>query len=84
MKYVKRTGQTVFIIGLLVLCILSIIGVVYLTKMAYNDKRLEDGSYCGATETERNIARITVVAIWIMFAWIIIGTTLKEVWKDTC
>lgn len=81
--YLKKTGTSIFIIGLLVLSVLSILGLVYLTKMAYSDKKQDNGNYCGdTTQTERNIARLAIIALWLQFTWIVIGSFIKEVWTN--
>lgn len=81
--YIKKTGATVFIIGLLVLSILSILGLVYLSKMAFSDEKQADGTYCGNTSTtERNIARLAIVTLWLQLAWVVLGSFIKEVWTN--
>jgi hypothetical protein len=81
--YVKKTAITIFIIGLLVLTILSILGTVYLTKMAFSDEKRADGNYCGGTTTtERNIARLAIVTIWLQFSWIVIGSFIRPIWEN--
>lgn len=80
---VKKTLTTVFLIGLLILAVLSVIGLVYLSQMAYSNDKTPDGKYCGGTtNTERNIARLSVIALWIQFAWIVLGSVLQPVWQD--
>lgn len=79
--YVKKTIATIFLIGLFVLAILSVIGLVYLSQMAYTDDKLTNGNYCGNTSTtERNIARLAIVVLWIQFAWIMIGSFVQPIW----
>lgn len=74
--YVKKTATSVFIIGLLALTIFSVLGTIYLTKMAYSKDDLP-----GITQTEKNIARLAIVTIWLQFTWIILGSILQNVWK---
>lgn len=79
----KKTLTTVFLIGLLVLAILSVIGLVYLSQMAYTNDTDSDGRYCGGTsKTERNIARLAILALWLQFAWIVLGSVLQPVWTQ--
>jgi hypothetical protein len=81
--YVKKTAMTIFMIGLLVLTILSILGTVYLSKMAFSDEKRADGTYCGGvTETERNIARLAIVTIWVQFTWIVVGSFIRPIWEN--
>ena len=81
--YLKRTATTAFILGLLTLTILSILGTVYLTKMAFSDDKGTDGTYCGrTTQTERNIARLAIVTIWLQFAWVVVGSFLQPIWTN--
>lgn len=84
MQLIKKTVSTIFVLGLLILAILSVLGLVYLSKMAYSDKRQIDGQYCGDTsQTERNIARLAILLLWIQFAWIIIGSFIQPIWRDS-
>lgn len=74
MEYAKKTVQTVFLVGLLVLVILSVLGTIYLSKMAW-----DKSGKCGSLSTnEKNIAKLTTIAIWLLFAWIVLGTFLKD------
>ena len=81
--YVKKTAITIFMIGLLVLTILSILGTVYLSKMAFgNDQRL-DKTYCGGlSSTEKNIARLAIVLIWVQFIWVVAGSFIRPIWEN--
>ena len=84
MKYVKKTITAVFIVGLLVFAILSVIGMVYLSQMAFSDKKQDDGQCFGDTNTtERNIARLTIIVLWIQMAWIVIGSYLQSSWENS-
>ena len=77
MLYAQKSAMTVFIVGLLVLAVLSVVGLVYLSQMAFSDEVMQNGKYCGNTNTtERNISRLTIVLLWVQFAWI-----LLPVWK---
>jgi hypothetical protein len=79
---VKKTAITIFLIGLLILTVLSIVGMVYLSKMAFNSEQQPDGNYCGnITSTERNIARIAVITVWLQFVWIVMGSLIQSVWS---
>jgi len=81
--YIKKTATTIFIIGLLILTILSILGTVYISKMTFTNQKQDDGTYCGGlTETERNIARLAIITIWIQFVWIVAGSFLQSVWAN--
>lgn len=78
--YVKKSAIGIFLIGLLVLAIMSLLGMVYMTKMAFNNDVQTDGKYCGQlTETERNIARLSILSIWGLLTWVIIGSAFKSV-----
>jgi hypothetical protein len=80
-KYVKKTVSTVFLIGLLVLAVMSVVGMVYLSQMAYSSTQQSDGKYCGGlTLSQRNIARLATIVLWIQFAWIILGSFLQPIW----
>jgi hypothetical protein len=76
-----KSAHSIFIIGLLVFAILSAIGLVYLSQMAFTNKKDANGKYCGGlNETQRNIARLAVIALWVQFAWIVAGSTLQSIW----
>lgn len=80
LRLVNKTALSLFIIGLLVMSVLSIMGTVYLSQMAFaNDSN--NGKYCGVNETQRNIARFAIIVLWIQFAWIVTGSIIKPVWK---
>lgn len=82
-KYICRVGSTLFISGLLVLAVLSVIGMVYLSQMVFSKDKLPSGNYCGnLTETQRNIARISMIALWLQFAWIILGSFYERIWSN--
>ena len=81
----KKAVASAFIIGLFVLAVLSIVGMIYLTKMAYSDTKQTDGQYPGGlSETEKNLARLTVIVLWVQFAWIVLGSFLQPMWGDIC
>jgi hypothetical protein len=80
---VKKTFLTVFMVGLLITAILALVGMIYLSQMAFSDKKQTDGQYFGdTTETQRNIARLAMVVLWIQTAWILIGTFIEKVWTE--
>lgn len=77
--YVKKAAIGIFLMGLLVLSILSLLGMVYMTKMAFNNDVQVDGKYCGdLTETERNIARLSLLSVWCLIAWVVVGSAFKS------
>lgn len=74
----KKTVIGVFLTGLIILVILSILGTVYLTKMAFDSTPDQTGMYPGnLNQTERNIARLAIVFLWIQFVWIVAGTVYQ-------
>ena len=78
----KKLTLSIFVIGLLVMAILSVLGLVYLSKMAFNDQANPDGTYCaGTSTTERNIARLAIITLWIQFFWILLGQFLNGIWS---
>ncbi|MBS0628538.1 MAG: hypothetical protein JSS09_10075 [Verrucomicrobia bacterium] len=49
--------------------------------MAYSDQKQVNGLYCGNTNaTERNIARVAIVVLWLQFAWIVLGSFIRPIW----
>lgn len=80
MIYVKKTGITVLAVGIVILSILSIMGLVYLTKMSFSS---QDDNCGGTTKTEKNIARMTVVLLWIQIAMVLVGSIIQTVWIES-
>jgi hypothetical protein len=67
---IANTVKTVFMVGIITLSMLSILGLIYLTKMSFCDK---------VTKTEKGIARLTTVLLWIQIGWVVLGATLQTV-----
>jgi hypothetical protein len=65
------TVKTIFMVGIITLSMLSILGLIYLTKMSFCDKKV--------TKTEKGIARLTTVLLWIQIGWIVLGAILQTV-----
>ena len=81
-QVVKKSAITIFLIGLLSLAIFSILGLIYLTQMAYSDDSMANGKYCGnISYTQRNIARLAIVSLWIQFFWVVLGVFLQSIWQ---
>lgn len=74
--YAKKSGLSIFMAGILVLVILSILGLVYLTRIAF-----ENGYYNSMTNAEKGIARISILALWLLVGWVVLGSELKNIWK---
>jgi CHASE3 domain sensor protein len=66
---IKKTFMSIFIIGIIVLSILSILGLIYITKMNFSSKKL--------TNTQKNIARLTTVLLWIQIGLIIVASIVQ-------
>ena len=76
MIYIKNTTTTFFLVGIITLSVLSVLGLVYLTKMSFSP--IEDK--CGkVTKTEKNIARMTVVLLWIQIALVLVGSVVQTI-----
>ena len=73
----KKTGLTIFILGLLAMVIMSFLGLFYLSQMAYSSNNNCDN----LNTTQRNLARMGIVGLWGMVAWIIVGSVLQFIWK---
>ena len=69
--------KTMFMVGIIVISMLSIVGLIYITKLSfspYSDK-------CGkVTKTEKGMARLTVVLLWLQILWIVLGTIIQTIW----
>jgi hypothetical protein len=69
-------------IGMLVLSVLSIIGLVYLTQIVFNAKIVKEGDTSTATitglnQTKFNIAKVTVILLWVNLTLVVISTILQ-------
>ena len=73
---IANTVKTVFMIGIITLSMLSILGLIYITKMSFSP----NVSTCSdVTKTEQNIARLTTVLLWIQIGWIVLGAIIQTV-----
>lgn len=81
-KIAVNTIVSLFLVGLLIFSIISVVGLVFLTKMAYSKPDANDKICGNVSRSERNVARIAVIVLWVQFAWIILGSILKNVWGD--
>ena len=69
--------KTIFMIGIIVLSVMSILGLVYITKMSFSP----DTDRCGkVTKTEKSISRLTVILLWIQISWIVLGAIIQTIW----
>jgi competence protein ComGC len=64
----------VIAVSMLVLSVLSLVGLGYLTKYTFSAQRDGDREYVKVTMTERNLARLTVVLLWISVAFSLIAS----------
>ena len=60
----------VFTLGMIALAVVSLIGLVYLTKFSFSSNRPSDSDqYCvKMSSTERQLSQVTVVLAWIQIA----------------
>ena len=65
--------NNIFIVGIITLSMLSILGLIYITKMTFSSDCTK------ITKTEKNISRLTTVLLWIQIAWIIFGAIIQTV-----
>ena len=71
--------KTTFMIGIIVLSVMSILGLIYLTRMSFSP----DTDQCGkVSKTGKGLSRLTVVLLWIQISWIIIGSIVQTIWFD--
>ena len=62
----------IYYTGAISLAVISIISMVYITKMVFLDK-------CNTNNaTEKNIMKGGVITIWMLIAWIISGAIIQE------
>lgn len=73
---IANTVKTVFMVGIIALSMLSILGLIYITKMSFSNK-ITNRSH--VTKTEQNIARLTTVLLWIQIGWIVLGAIIQTV-----
>lgn len=71
------TVKNFFMIGVIVLSVMSILGLIYITKMSFSP----DTDNCGGvSRTEKGIARLTAVLLWIQVSWIVFGAIIQTIW----
>jgi len=69
---------TILSLGMLTIVILSFIGLGYLTKFAFNSTSDAEGNRTvQLTDTEVNLAKMTVVLQWIAIGWAILSVIVK-------
>ena len=69
--------KTVFIVGIIVFSMISILGLIYITKLSFSP----DNDKCGkVTKTEKGIARLTTVLLWIQILWVVLGVIIQTIW----
>ena len=69
--------KTVFIVGIIVFSMISILGLIYITKLSFSP----DNDKCGkVTKTEKGIARLTTVLLWIQILWVVLGIIIQTIW----
>lgn len=66
-----NTVKTIYFSGIITLSMLSILGLIYITKMTFSNT-------CNLKHTEKNIARMTSIILWIQILWILVGGILQE------
>lgn len=73
---IANTIKTVFMVGIITLSVLSILGLIYITKMSFSSGKDKCGN---VTNTEQNIARLTTVLLWIQIGWVVLGAIFQTV-----
>jgi hypothetical protein len=71
------TVKTIFMIGVIVLSVMNILGLIYITKMSFSPYTDNCG---GVSRTEKSIARLTAVLLWIQVSWIVLGAIIQTIW----
>jgi vacuolar-type H+-ATPase subunit I/STV1 len=64
----------IFILGILIFSVMSILGMIYLTKVTFTDKKI--------TKTENNITKITIILLWSQISLIILGTLIQTIYGN--
>ncbi len=73
----SNTLKTIFMVGIVVLSMMSILGLIFITKLSFSP----DDDKCGkVTKTEKGIARLTTVLLWIQIGWIVLGSVMQTIW----
>ena len=72
---VKNVGKSIFFSGILVLTSIAIIGMAYLTKLSWSKECADK-----FTDLEKKITRTTMITLWSLLFWIIIGITIQTIW----
>ena len=68
-----NTPKTIYYTGIVTLASINILGLIYISKTIFSNE-------CNNTITEKNISRFTVVILWFLICWIILGAVIKEIW----
>jgi hypothetical protein len=69
--------KTIFMTGIITLSIMSIIGLIYITKMTFSP----DTDRCGnVTKTDKGISRLTTVLLWVQIVWVLLGSIIQTIW----
>lgn len=69
--------KSIFMIGVIVLSVMSILGLIYITKMSFSKYTDSCG---GVSRSEKGIARLTTVLLWIQLLWILLGAIIQTIW----
>jgi len=78
----KKSVATVFLLGMVAIAILSLIGLIYLTETAFDSRKMTDGKYSGKLDqTQKNLAKMSVVMVWVLVMWILVGSFLQKIWE---
>lgn len=64
--------KEIFFLGILVLSVLSILGLIYITKLTFTKKKLN--------KTEEEIVRLTTVLLWLQIGCIVFGSMIITLW----
>jgi uncharacterized membrane protein len=80
MEIARKSGLTVFFIGIVALTILSLLGLVYITQLAFSSQK-SNGKYCyNLSKTQLNIIKLTVIVWWVNVAWLIMMPIIIKIW----
>jgi uncharacterized membrane protein len=79
---ISVTILLVILIAIVVLQIVSLFGMIYLTRFSFNSKKLGNMRSVEMSDNEMTAAKISVVLFWFTFTLTILASILRYVNKD--
>lgn len=71
---INNLVKYIFILGILIFSVMSILGLIYLTQITFLNKKI--------SKTENNVTKITIILLWLQISFIILGTILNTMYGN--